>query len=95
MLIVDGFEEYRTLESWLREDFLPRLSLGSIVVFAGRVRPAQDWQSDPAWHEILRVPELGGLGPADAARLLERRCARPRAPAAMSCWLSPEEIRAR
>jgi hypothetical protein len=75
VLIVDGFEEYQPLESWLREDFLPRLSLGSIVVFAGRVRPAQDWQSDPAWHEILRVLELGALSRADAARLLAVRAA--------------------
>jgi DNA-binding SARP family transcriptional activator len=73
VLIVDGFEEYQGLESWLREDFLPRLPLGSIVVFAGRVRPAQDWHTDPAWHEILRVVELGGLSSREAANLLGAR----------------------
>ena len=77
VLIVDGFEAYQPLETWLREDFLPRLSLGSIVVFAGRVRPARDWQTDPAWHEILRVLELGALCRADAARLLALRAAPP------------------
>ena len=73
VLIVDGFEEYQGLESWLREDFLPRLPLGSIVVFSGRVRPAQDWQTDPAWHEILRVVELGGLSRREAANVLSAR----------------------
>ena len=73
VLIVDGFEEYQDLESWLREDFLPRLPLGSIVVFSGRVRPAQDWHTDPAWHEILRVVELGALSRRDATNLLSAR----------------------
>ena len=73
VLIVDGFEEYQSLEPWLREDFLPRLPLGSIVVFSGRVRPAQDWHTDPAWHEILRVVELGGLSPREAADVLSVR----------------------
>jgi len=73
VLIVDGFEEYQGLESWLREDFLPRLPLGSIVVFSGRVRPAQDWHTDPAWHEILRVVELGGLSRREAANVLSAR----------------------
>ena len=73
VLIVDGFEEYQGLEPWLREDFLPRLPLGSIVVLAGRVRPAQDWHTDPAWHEILRVVELGGLSEREAAHVLSAR----------------------
>jgi len=73
VLIVDDFEEYQDLESWLREDFMPRLPLGSIVVFSGRVRPAQDWHTDPAWHEILRVVELGALSRRDAANLLSAR----------------------
>jgi DNA-binding SARP family transcriptional activator len=73
VLIVDGFEEYQSLEPWLREDFLPRLPLGSIVVLAGRVRPAQDWYTDPAWHEILRVVELGALSEREAAHVLSAR----------------------
>jgi hypothetical protein len=73
VLIVDGFEECQSLEPWLREDFLPRLPLGSIVVLAGRARPAQDWHTDPAWHEILRVVELGGLSRQQAAEVLSAR----------------------
>jgi DNA-binding SARP family transcriptional activator len=73
VLLVDGFEKYQTLEPWLREDFLPRLPLGSVVVFAGRRRPARAWRSDPAWQEILEVVELGELSERDARRLLEAR----------------------
>jgi DNA-binding SARP family transcriptional activator len=73
VLLVDGFEKYQTLEPWLREDFLPRLPLGSGVVFAGRRRPARAWRSDPAWQEILEVVELGELSERDARKLLEAR----------------------
>ena len=73
VLLVDGFEKYQTLEPWLREDFLPRLPLGSVVVFAGRKRPARAWRSDPAWHEILEVVELAELSEREARKLLESR----------------------
>lgn len=73
VLLVDGFERYRPLESWLREDFLPRLPLGSVVVFAGRARPTREWRSDPAWQEILEVVELAELHERDARKLLTAR----------------------
>ena len=73
VLLVDGFERYQPLESWLCEDFLPRLPLGSVVVFAGRRRPARAWRSDPAWHELLERIELGALAECDAERLLAAR----------------------
>jgi DNA-binding SARP family transcriptional activator len=73
VLIVDGFEKYQSLEPWLREDFLPRLPLGSVVVFGGRKRPARAWRSDPAWQGILEVVELGELSERDARKLLEAR----------------------
>ncbi|MBR7829381.1 AAA family ATPase [Actinospica sp. MGRD01-02] len=72
-LLVDGFEMYQPLEPWLREDFLPRLPLGTIVVLAGRTRPAREWRSDPAWHDILDVVELGDLSEGDARQLLAAR----------------------
>lgn len=73
VLIVDAFDQYRPIDTWLREAFLPRLGLGSIVVLAVRGRPAPDWHSDPAWHEVLRVMRLGELSRRDAAGLLAAR----------------------
>ncbi len=73
VLLVDGFEQYQTLEPWLREDFLPGLPLGSAVVFAGRRRPARAWRGDPAWHEILEVVELGELSERESRKLLDAR----------------------
>ncbi|HET9171360.1 MAG TPA: BTAD domain-containing putative transcriptional regulator [Actinospica sp.] len=70
VLLVDGFENCRTLEPWLREDFLPRLPLGSVVVFAARTKPARAWRSDPAWREIFEHVELGELTEREARELL-------------------------
>jgi DNA-binding SARP family transcriptional activator len=73
VLLLDAFEYYQPLETWLREDFLPRLPLNSVVVFAGRARPAREWRSDPAWQEILEVVELAELSEGDARTLLSTR----------------------
>lgn len=73
VLLVDGFEHYQPFESWLREDFLPRLPLGSVVVLAGRRRPGRGWRGDPAWREILERVELRALTDRDAERLLAAR----------------------
>ncbi|HWG22959.1 BTAD domain-containing putative transcriptional regulator [Actinospica sp.] len=73
VLLLDAFEHYQHLETWLREDLLPRLPLGSVVVFAGRTRPARAWRSDPAWQGILELVELAELPERDARTLLGAR----------------------
>ena len=73
VLLVDNFELYRPLEAWLREEFLPRLPLGTIVVFGGRRRPAPEWRNDPAWDDILEAVDVADLSAAEAAALLAGR----------------------
>jgi hypothetical protein len=73
VLLVDTFELYRPLEAWLREEFLPRLPLGAIVVFGGRRRPEPAWHNDPAWDGILEVVDVVELPHEDAVALLGSR----------------------
>jgi hypothetical protein len=73
VLLVDTFELYHPLETWLREEFLPRLALGTIVVFGGRRRPAPGWHNDPAWDDILEVVDVAEFSDQDAAALLGSR----------------------
>ena len=73
VLFIDSFEFYRPLEAWLREEFLPRLPLGTIVVFGSRLRPTPEWRNDAAWDDILEVVEVAELADEDAALLLEGR----------------------
>jgi hypothetical protein len=73
VLLIDVFELYRPLESWLCEQFLPSLPLGTIVVFGSRLRPAPEWRDDLAWDDILEVVDVAGLSDEDAAALLDGR----------------------
>jgi DNA-binding SARP family transcriptional activator len=77
VLLIDNFEHCRTLESWLREDFLPQLPEDVLVVIAGRNPPSPSWRTDPSWAGALRVEALRDLAPADAAALLLARGVAP------------------
>ncbi|MFK0252803.1 ATP-binding protein [Streptomyces sp. NPDC090445] len=79
VLLVDTFERCQGLESWLCEQFLLDLPVGSVVVIAGRRAPDARWTSDPGWADLLRVTALRNLPPEDAARLLSARGLRPEA----------------
>ena len=73
VLFIDTFELYRPLEAWLREEFVPRLPLGTIVAFGSRLRPAPEWRNDPAWDDIFEVVDVAELADEDAAALLGSR----------------------
>ncbi len=73
VLLIDDFDDLHPAEPWLREELLPALPLGTVVVLAGRTPPALEWTTDPGWQELLSVHELGDLSPAEAGLLLDRR----------------------
>ena len=79
VLLLDTFETAGALEDWLREELVPGLPAGALVVIAGRARPADAWRRDPGWRELLRVVSLRNLDPARRARAAPRRRRRGRA----------------
>ncbi|UQU64494.1 hypothetical protein COUCH_37025 [Couchioplanes caeruleus] len=81
VLLVDGFDRWQPLEAWLRDEFLPGLPVGSVVVLAARTPPAVEWTADPGWNAVLRVQEVGALSAGEAKVLLDRNAVpRPRQP---------------
>jgi hypothetical protein len=70
VLLLDTFEAAGALEDCLREDVVPGLSAGAVVVVASRAQPADAWRADPGWRELLRVVSLRNLDRADARALL-------------------------
>ncbi|MEV6600240.1 hypothetical protein AB0M36_25835 [Actinoplanes sp. NPDC051346] len=72
VVLVDEFEHWQSVEWWLREEFLPGLPMGTVVVLAARTPPGVEWTADPGWNEVLRVHEVGELSPAEAEMLLDR-----------------------
>jgi hypothetical protein len=71
VVLLDTFEVAVALEDWLREEFLPGLPAGVLVVIAGRRPPDDGWRRDPGWGDLLRVVSLRNLGPDDARRYLQ------------------------
>lgn len=57
LLCIDNFEELSTLEGWLLEAFLPKLSASGIaIMMASRARLPMTWATHPIWGS--RVEEL-------------------------------------
>ncbi|MER6691555.1 ATP-binding protein [Streptomyces minutiscleroticus] len=73
LLLIDTFEYCQSLETWLREEFLPGLPADVLVVVAGRHAPDARWSADPGWADVLRVIALGDLSADEAETFLDRR----------------------
>lgn len=71
--LFDTYELFEPLDRWLRETFLPQLPARSLVVFAGRNRPATAWRTDLDWGLLTRIVELGNLYPAESSAYLTAR----------------------
>lgn len=72
-IFLDGYEALQGLEAWLREDFIPRLPAGSIVVIASRHPPSLKWRTDPGWAQLIRVFPLRNFSFEETAEYLRRR----------------------
>lgn len=78
VVLIDDFDGWGPHEPWLREHWLPRLPLGTVVVVAGRNRPVLEWTVDPGWLAIVRVHELRDLADEEAGELLDLWAVPPR-----------------
>jgi hypothetical protein len=72
-LLVDTYELLAPIDTWLRDQLLPSLPGGAMVVLAGRNPLPAGWRVDPAWQEMARSVRLDNLSDADAVDYLERR----------------------
>ncbi|MCD6031982.1 MAG: hypothetical protein K0S78_4164 [Thermomicrobiales bacterium] len=73
VLLIDTYEALAPLDAWLRETFLPQLPTQSLVVIAGRARPAPAWQTAPGWEDLVRVVSLRNLRPTESRAYLAAR----------------------
>ncbi|MEX2195417.1 MAG: ATP-binding protein [Thermoleophilaceae bacterium] len=70
VLLLDTYESAAPIDPWVREQLLPGLADGTLVVLAGRDAPAADWLADPGWRDLRRVVSLRNLPPDDAREYL-------------------------
>ena len=53
LLIIDSYESFRLLDSWLRQNFLPSLGENVRTILAGREAPRPAWRIAPAWRTLF------------------------------------------
>lgn len=73
VLLIDTFEALQSLESWLRDVFLPELPGETLVVLAGRAPLSAAWRSEAGWASLIRSIPLRNLSPEESRALLADR----------------------
>jgi DNA-directed RNA polymerase specialized sigma24 family protein len=76
VILIDTYEKFGPLDSWLREVFLPQLPQDILVVIAGQLPPSPAWAADPGWQSLVRVLPLRNFTPAES-RVYLTKCEVP------------------
>jgi hypothetical protein len=53
LLVLDGYDSFRLLDSWLRQVFLPSLGDGVRTILSSREAPRPAWRIAPAWRGLF------------------------------------------
>jgi hypothetical protein len=72
VLVLDTYEVFRMMDTWLRQVFIPALGGNVRILVAGREAPVSAWYTTPGWHGNFRSIQLGPLLNEDAERYLVR-----------------------
>jgi hypothetical protein len=73
VLILDTYETLHSLDTWLREEFLPQLPTQTLLVLAGREAPSSGWRTEASWGQRMGALELQNLSPKESQDLLLKR----------------------
>jgi hypothetical protein len=73
VILIDTYEAIAQLDEWLREVFLPHLSVNTLIVLAGRNPPSSPWWSDPGWQALIHTLPLHNLTPEESQTYLTTR----------------------
>jgi MoxR-like ATPase len=77
LLVLDRYETFRLLDTWIRQVFVPALGDGVRVLLAGRAPPRPAWLVAPGWSGHLSTLELGPLPREVALAYLIRQGVQP------------------
>jgi len=70
IISLDNYETFRLMDTWLRQEFVPRMGDQTRLVIAGREPPVAGWLTAPEVSGIVRALALGPLGTSEAMQLL-------------------------
>lgn len=72
VLILDTYEVFRAMDTWLRQVFVPILPDNVRVILCGREPPVSAWVTSPGWQGLFRSVALEPLDEQSAIELLGR-----------------------
>jgi hypothetical protein len=70
VLVLDNYEVFRLMDTWLRQFFIPLAPDNVRIVIAGRDTPAHSWLTAPGWQRLVRVVSIDALSEPEAIELL-------------------------
>lgn len=71
LLVLDDYDTWRLLDSWVRREFLPALPADVRILIAGRDRPSGPWRFTPEWRHACHPVELEPLDDTAALAFLQ------------------------
>ena len=71
-LVIETYEVFRLMDTWLRQVFVPALPENVRVILVGREPPTPGWLTAPEWQGMFSSIVLGPLDNQDALGLLSR-----------------------
>lgn len=71
-LILDSYENFLLLDTWLRSCFVPLLPDNVRVFLIGRLPPTSRWMTEPGWHGLFQSITLGPVSVENACEVLVR-----------------------
>lgn len=69
VLMIDTYELFEPVDSWVRSSLIPGLPADAVVVLAGRNAPSRSWQLAP-WAAVTHVTALRNFDPDESRSLL-------------------------
>jgi hypothetical protein len=69
-IILDTYEAFTLLDTWIRQVFVPSLPLPARLAIGGRNPPSPAWRTTPGWQGLFRSLPLDSLPEADALHYL-------------------------
>ena len=72
VIVLDHYEAFRLLDTWLRQVFIPALGHNVRVLLAGREPPSIAWTIAREWHGLFHSLMLAPLTHADSMQFLRQ-----------------------
>jgi len=72
ILVIETYEVFRLMDTWLRQVLVPALPENARVILVGREPPTPGWLTAPEWQGLFGSIALGPLNNEDALELLLR-----------------------